>query len=95
MPALNHIHAYQKVNGKPNLYRCKHPDCNHFMDKKLLLGKRSMCICGKDFILGHYELRLKNPHCKECTNTGGGPNKGKKPVNVKPTEMIGILEKVL
>jgi hypothetical protein len=37
------------------------------MNPALLLGKRTICwLCGNEFILDEYALRLAKPHCVAC-----------------------------
>lgn len=75
MPPLKHVHCYEWVLDNHSLYRCIHPDCTHWRRKNLLRGKRAVCLCGKEFILNHDSLKLKNPHCNNCPlrNNNGKP----------------------
>lgn len=70
---MNHTHRYQKTNlarapGKTYIvYRCTLPDCNHYINPELLVGKRCICNrCGKDFIINSEQARLSKPHCSKC-----------------------------
>jgi len=69
MPALKHVHTFERIKGKPDQYRCVHPDCSHINSKELMLGKRAKCICGQEFYLDRYQLKLKNPHCNDCSRS--------------------------
>jgi len=71
MPGVKHVHCYERVSKKPNLYRCIHPDCSHYRDKSLLKGKRAVCVCGKEYFLTSKSLKLKNPHCENCVLRSG------------------------
>lgn len=71
MPAMKHLHTYQRLRNKPNIYRCVHPDCSHTSRKELMLGKRAMCFCGNEYFLNSNILKLKNPHCPNCTKGHG------------------------
>ena len=67
MPALVHVHTYERMRKpKHEYYRCLHPDCSHYIHKAFLSGKRALCSCGEEFILTIEDLRLKNPHCAFC-----------------------------
>ncbi len=66
MPALNHVHNYIKFKGRPKYYKCAHPDCSHSEHYNAIIGKRSMCACGEEFILTWQNMRLAKPHCDAC-----------------------------
>ncbi len=90
MPTLNHTHTYIKYKKNPyknrNLYKCNDPDCTHFADMGLIIGKRSLCpLCSKDFILTTANLKLSRPRCVECSNTAAGREKR------RLKELVGIL----
>jgi hypothetical protein len=62
MPSLKHTHQYIKFHSRPELMRCAHPDCTHFIAKELLEGKTSLCNeCGKSFTLTFYDLKRAKP----------------------------------
>jgi len=68
MASLKHPHIYKRL--KKDYYRCVHPDCTHFIHKKLLLGKRAACTdCGGEFILTYENLRRAACKCPMCSNT--------------------------
>lgn len=72
-----HIHEYVRVQDpfpekkRPIRYRCAHPDCTHYMEKELLLGKRTICsICHTTETVMDYEnLRRVRPNCFKCSNS--------------------------
>lgn len=84
MPALNHLHVYSRVAKKKDVYQCKHPDCMHYINKHLIIGKRAQCACGKTFILDSYQLQLKDPHCEGCVTARPPKNRrqGKKTATI-------------
>lgn len=62
-----HLHTYQRVKGKRDVYKCIHPDCTHFTQKELIVGKRADCpFCHNSFVLSKEALRLAKPHCSTC-----------------------------
>lgn len=74
MPALKHLHTYQKVyNYKEKRFsktrmRCLDPDCSHTHSREFLVGKRARCpTCLEPFILDSQILRIRTPHCEDCT----------------------------
>lgn len=57
-------HKYPTGNA---VFFCTLPDCHYKIDVPLALGKRSMCnICGNEFIMNEYTLKLAKPHCSDC-----------------------------
>lgn len=82
MPSLKHLHTFERVKIKKDVYRCIHPDCSHYTKKDYLRGKRAKCICGNDFIVTAKALRLKHPHCDACSK-------------ILKTSKIEIIEQVL
>ncbi len=71
-----HIHTYvrirePKAEGKPVRYRCAHPMCTHYLDKSLVLGKRT--ICGKckqkETLMDYENSRRAIPVCSNCSNS--------------------------
>src|SRR5204863_7949971 len=70
MPTLNHAHKFKRfkyANGT-KIFHCILPDCNYKTEVQFSLGKRSTCNrCGDEFIMNEKSLRLKLPHCEECT----------------------------
>lgn len=69
MPAIRHIHTYKRNKKLPNIYQCAHPECSHYVDKKWLVGKKSMCTCGNEFILTTVKLRNAQPRCDLCSSS--------------------------
>lgn len=67
---MSHVHAYhRKKLGKSTIYKCMLPDCNHFIQKDLIEGRK--CICSRCFFPFVITKKiLKNcgakPHCEEC-----------------------------
>ena len=70
MPSLTHTHTYARLDKERGLYKCAHPQCTHFIDRKLLVGKESVCnSCGTEkFILTWKDLRMAAPKCQNCSN---------------------------
>ena len=57
-------HKYQTGNS---VYFCTLPDCHYKIEVALALGKRTICnLCGEEFIMTEYTLRLAKPHCDQC-----------------------------
>lgn len=49
------------------VYFCTLPDCYHKIECSLAVGKMSICnICGEEFQLNEYHVRLAKPHCDKC-----------------------------
>ena len=80
-----HLHTYQRITKgygvKPGLigfFRCIDAHCSHYSQRSLLVGKAALCIyCGREYKLTIPKLKLKNPHCDECTRLGYGTTKPK------------------
>jgi ribosomal protein S27AE len=71
---MKHIHRYKKVNlaTTPHkeylVYRCILPNCNHYLQPALLIGKQASCPrCGEEYIIAADLARLTKPHCRKCT----------------------------
>jgi len=88
MPAIKHLHTYQRIKPKSDRYMCMHPDCSHIQRKELLVGKRAMCICGNDYYLTSNVLKLKIPHCPDCT-------KGKSKIDPLDLQLEMILPELI
>jgi len=70
MPSLNHTHTYVKYKSRPGYYRCDDPDCSHFAEKELVIGKNTHCThCGAIFILDRESAKRVLPRCLECSDT--------------------------
>lgn len=67
MPALNHVHSYQRLDGKR--WRCTDPYCTHTTPTELVAGKASKCGCGAEFILDREAMRRRTPKCLNCSDT--------------------------
>ena len=73
-----HLHTYERIRDRPDYYRCIDPHCRHYIHKSLLLGKAAHCkYCGEEYTLTKYSLKLKVPHCDNCTTLGFGVRKPK------------------
>lgn len=65
-----HIHTYERPRWNKKIYRCIAPDCPHYIQKKLLLGKYGQCPeCGNQFILDREKLLRAKPKCDFCSDT--------------------------
>lgn len=65
----SHLHRLRKhkYSTGTSVYFCTLPDCHYKIEVPLALGKRTMCnICGIEFIMNEYTLRLIKPHCADC-----------------------------
>lgn len=57
-------HRYPSGNA---VFFCILPDCQFKIDVPLALGKRAICnICGEEFIMNEYTIKLAKPHCQDC-----------------------------
>ena len=67
---LNHTHRLRKhiyKGTKHSIFFCSLPDCHFKIDAPLAIGKRSLCnVCGVEFIMNEYSLKLFKPHCGDC-----------------------------
>jgi hypothetical protein len=83
-----HVHKLKRLVYKTGnaIFFCTMPDCNFKINIKLALGKRSICwLCGNEFIMTDYSLRLAKPHCEDC-------HKPKHPVHIEPTSDLKEIE---
>jgi hypothetical protein len=66
-----HIHKYERVIlGKNNytVFRCILPFCSHYIREELAAGKACQCNrCGKEMTLDSKAMKLRFPHCHNCT----------------------------
>lgn len=70
MPALNHVHTYERIPGKKDQFHCTDPHCYHIISKSRLHKKASRCpSCGQEFILTHEMLKRAVPKCLNCCDT--------------------------
>jgi ssDNA-binding Zn-finger/Zn-ribbon topoisomerase 1 len=59
-------HRYEKTGN--SVYFCTLPDCHFKIDVALALGKRAVCnLCGSEFIMNEYTIKLAIPHCDSCS----------------------------
>lgn len=66
---LSHTHRLRrhKYPSGNAVYFCTLPDCHYKIDVPLALGKRTLCnICGSEFIMSEYTIKLVKPHCPDC-----------------------------
>jgi hypothetical protein len=69
MPKQTHTHKLRrhKYPSGNSVFFCTLPDCHYKIDVPLALGKRSICnICGEEFIINEYTIKLAKPHCLDC-----------------------------
>ncbi len=73
--ATKHMHFYERlrtVKGKRSpFYKCMDPECPHYINANLLLGRRVLCsICkaGK-LVVTSEDLKRKHFRCIDCSNT--------------------------
>lgn len=65
----SHIHKLKrhKYPSGNSVFFCTLPDCHYKLDVPLALGKRTLCnLCGVEFIMSEYTVKLKLPHCSDC-----------------------------
>ena len=68
----DHIHRYELVDiGVRRPYvvgRCTWPNCSHYLPKKLIRGKQSVCeICHEPYIIPMQESKIPvRPRCERC-----------------------------
>jgi len=71
MPKEKHVHKYVRVamgSRGWTVYKCSIPDCTHFIQEKLVIGRSTICWrCGSTFIMTRHTATLKEPHCRSCT----------------------------
>ncbi len=68
MSIKDHIHKLKRhtYNNGTKVYFCVN-DCNFKVEVALALGKIVLCnICGKDFKMNEYSIKLAKPHCTNC-----------------------------
>lgn len=84
MATLNHTHSWKffkkklaviankttALKEKPvEIYMCTDPHCTYKVEKAFLVGKASLCECGREFVLTYTDLRRARPKCIDCSNT--------------------------
>lgn len=65
----SHLHKLRrhKYSSGNAVFFCISPDCHYRIDVGLALGKRAACnICGNEFIMNEYTIKLAKPHCSDC-----------------------------
>lgn len=65
----SHIHRLKKHKYPSGnaVFFCTLPDCHYKIEVGLSLGKRAACnICGNEFIMTEYTIKLVKPHCPDC-----------------------------
>ena len=79
---MKHIHRYKRVNlaTTPHksylVYRCILPNCNHYLQPALLVGKQANCPrCSETYVITAELARLSKPHCRKCTTEKEKPNR--------------------
>lgn len=66
-----HIHKLKRhvYSNGTKVYFCTN-DCSFKVDVQLALGKKVLCnICGEEFIMNEYSIKLAKPHCTDCGKT--------------------------
>jgi hypothetical protein len=66
---MKHLHKLKKHKYKTGtvIFHCVLPECHYKIESFLSLGKRSLCnICGEEFLLDEYSIKLVRPHCRNC-----------------------------
>lgn len=69
MAKHQHVHKLRKHKYKTGnaVFFCTLPDCHYKIEVALALGKKSLCnICGDEFIMNEYTMKLIKPHCNNC-----------------------------
>lgn len=73
MPSLKHTHEYVRVAQKSDdkreiRYRCQNPDCTHYIQRSLVINKRTICsLCHvQETIMDYENARRANPVCFKC-----------------------------
>ncbi len=64
----DHVHKLKRhtYRGGNQVYFCV-LDCPFKIDAAFALGKQSIChICGEEFTMNEYSVKLARPHCKAC-----------------------------
>jgi len=76
MPVLNHTHTLRKVRKqKSTTFQCNDPKCSWKSPALLIEGKEFKCnYCPNVLIYNPSMVRVRFPHCKDCTNPKQGQN---------------------
>jgi len=91
----NHTHKLQKhkYSSGSEIFFCV-LDCSFKVEAALALGKTSIChVCGDEFTMTEYSLRLKRPHCVNCSKVKVKDTNGKSHYVRKnsKTQILGTL----
>lgn len=65
-----HAHRLRRHTYKTgtSVFFCTLPDCYFKAQCEHMLGKPSICnLCGNEFIMNGYQVKLKSPHCDDCS----------------------------
>jgi hypothetical protein len=66
--AVAHVHKLQrqKYRNGTKVYFCI-LNCNYKIEVAFALGKETIChICGQQFTMNEYTVKLAKPHCQNC-----------------------------
>ena len=67
---MKHYHILKRIHKSLTTFMCANPECNWTRCKEFLIGKRFLCpYCSKPYIATISLLRLKTPHCPNCTKS--------------------------
>lgn len=73
MKKTQHIHKYERTEvGRKGwvIYRCMLPNCPHFINEALIVGRISLChgVCDGAVLYSQDDLnqKLKKPMCEHC-----------------------------
>lgn len=77
-----HAHKLRRFTYKKtgnSVYFCTFPDCYFRVQCETMLGKRATCnLCGDEFTMTEYQIKLKSPHCAKCSKIKVKGHDGKK-----------------
>jgi len=70
MPKDHILHELERSKANKKVYRCLDPDCNFYLRRERLIGKRAICHgCKRPFILSNVQLHNKHPVCEFCSKS--------------------------
>jgi len=79
-----HIHTFQRIKDRKNLYMCIDGSCKYYADLAFLINKVAKCrFCGSMYTLDVVQLKRKDPRCENCRK------------RIKPDEPDSRLDKLL
>jgi hypothetical protein len=67
---MKHLHILKRVKLKVtrDVFMCADPECTWSRRKEFLVGKKFRCpFCNGEYIATLDSLKLKLPHCRDCT----------------------------